>query len=532
MPPAVAAQETGPAGLRGSSPTLGSGGVFTLDSSDVADSDDFSGAFLITHSDNPLNFEDRATANVASRTTGDLVLSLGVMDRLEVGVGVPVVLEQSGINDRGDDLGGTSLGDVQVRPKVVLLDGDGDGVGLATYGKVGLPTGERDDLTTTGEFFVEPGLIADVRSGRWLITANAGARVERETNFANFETGTRLLYGVGTEYDVLQDELKLGAEVFGGTDATYPWGKRLTSPIESLAGVKYIEQNTGVQVQVAAGGGVVEGYSTPEWKVMTGVGFALGNADTDNDGLIGRKDTCPDRPEDKDGFRDLDGCPDRDNDEDGLADLVDACPNTPEDHDGWASLDGCPDRDNDYDGVADAADRCPNDSGRDGFGCPITEDPLKVVVNNELDVPAPVVEVTDDVSTMVSSNRELVLPGRVYFETGSHTLEERARPLLRNLASILRNRADIERVGIIGHADVRGDEAYNRALSERRAAAVKRFLVARGISPSRLVTIPMGEFSPALAPVDAPLDEKLERYEADRRVQFRILEDGSPAASR
>jgi outer membrane protein OmpA-like peptidoglycan-associated protein len=64
-----------------------------------------------------------------------------------------------------------------------------------------------------------------------------------------------------------------------------------------------------------------------------------------------------------------------DRDGDGLKDDVDKCPDQPEDFDGFQDEDGCPDPDNDNDGVLDVNDRCPNVPGpKETDGCPSTTD--------------------------------------------------------------------------------------------------------------------------------------------------------------
>jgi outer membrane protein OmpA-like peptidoglycan-associated protein len=106
--------------------------------------------------------------------------------------------------------------------------------------------------------------------------------------------------------------------------------------------------------------------------------FLLGGGpgkDTDGDGLPDRQDSCPNDPEDKDGYLDDDGCPDRDDDGDGVQDGDDQCPRDAEDRDGWRDGDGCPDPDNDGDGLRDAEDACPDkaedmDGYQDADGCP------------------------------------------------------------------------------------------------------------------------------------------------------------------
>lgn len=85
--------------------------------------------------------------------------------------------------------------------------------------------------------------------------------------------------------------------------------------------------------------------------------------DLDGDGIPDVEDACPARAEDADGFADEDGCPDPDNDDDGLLDAADRCPLEAETRNGWQDDDGCPDEDPDADGdkVPDRLDRCPFD---------------------------------------------------------------------------------------------------------------------------------------------------------------------------
>ncbi len=111
-------------------------------------------------------------------------------------------------------------------------------------------------------------------------------------------------------------------------------------------------------------------------SIKLGITYRLfGDNDTDSDGIPDKIDSCPDEPEDYDGFRDDDGCPDNDNDKDGIADENDNCPDEEEDYDGFADSDGCPDFDNDRDGIPDVNDKCPNraedyDGFEDDDGCP------------------------------------------------------------------------------------------------------------------------------------------------------------------
>jgi hypothetical protein len=115
----------------------------------------------------------------------------------------------------------------------------------------------------------------------------------------------------------------------------------------------------------------------PDW-LMSLAGswqFSFGGSDRDGDGIVDRKDECPDDPEDHDGWQDLDGCPEYDNDMDGIPDARDGAPDQSEDYDGFEDEDGIPDRDNDQDGIPDREDLCPDDpedydGHNDDDGCP------------------------------------------------------------------------------------------------------------------------------------------------------------------
>jgi TPR repeat protein len=65
-------------------------------------------------------------------------------------------------------------------------------------------------------------------------------------------------------------------------------------------------------------------------------------ADDDRDAVINLDDRCRSEPEDKDGYSDGDGCPEKDNDDDGFLDGSDACPDRAESKNDFEDEDGCP----------------------------------------------------------------------------------------------------------------------------------------------------------------------------------------------
>jgi outer membrane protein OmpA-like peptidoglycan-associated protein len=102
----------------------------------------------------------------------------------------------------------------------------------------------------------------------------------------------------------------------------------------------------------------------------------------------------------------------------------------------------------------------------------------------------------------------------IYFATGSDVLRPESTPVLKEIAAMLQEHGDLKLL-IEGHTDNVGDDAANRALSEKRAAAVMRYLVERaGIDASRLEAKGFGESKP-VASNDTP-----EGRQQNRRVEL------------
>jgi peptidoglycan-associated lipoprotein len=85
---------------------------------------------------------------------------------------------------------------------------------------------------------------------------------------------------------------------------------------------------------------------------------------------------------------------------------------------------------------------------------------------------------------------------RVFFDYDSVVLSPEATGVLDQQAAWLQQYPDVI-VTIEGHADERGTREYNLALGDRRANAVKNYLLALGVTPARLLTISYGEERPA-----------------------------------
>lgn len=99
---------------------------------------------------------------------------------------------------------------------------------------------------------------------------------------------------------------------------------------------------------------------------------------------------------------------------------------------------------------------------------------------------------------MAGSQEDLVtnVGDRVFFDFDKAVLKPEAQRTLERQAAWMKQNYKVS-ITVEGHCDERGTREYNLALGERRATAVKNFLVALGIDPGRVSTISYGKERPA-----------------------------------
>jgi len=111
------------------------------------------------------------------------------------------------------------------------------------------------------------------------------------------------------------------------------------------------------------------------------------------------------------------------------------------------------------------------------------------------------------------------LAEKVFFEYDQSMLTDEARAALDRKLTVLKANAGL-RLRISGHADERGSDEYNIALGQRRAVAVKRYLMDQGIDGGRLDVVSFGEEQPA---VQGGTEEA---FAKNRRAEFEITAGG------
>ncbi len=328
--------------------------------------------------------EGTRTEVVQSVLAGEVSGAYGVMDKLQVGVSLPLIFSMSGQGldpntamAGSDGLQISGIGDLRAEAKYHVYDSGP--FALAATGGLTLPSsfgagGNEfigDDLPTVRAHLAAQWTNAD---GKLTFGANTGVIFRKPRTIYSSKVGQQLTYGAAGAFHI-NDRVTVIGEVFGRSALTAL--DLSASPLEGVGGLR-VKATRTLSVLAGGGAGLVQGIGSPGVRAFVSVGWAPDFRDSDHDGIRNDKDKCPIEAEDIDGFEDSDGCPDLDNDNDKRLDSEDKCPNEKEDIDGFEDEDGCPEKDNDKDGIDDVDDRCPNDA-EDGLqpyphdGCPGTK---------------------------------------------------------------------------------------------------------------------------------------------------------------
>ncbi len=243
--------------------------------------------------------------------------------------------------------------------------------------------------------------------------------------------------------------------------------------------------------------------------------------DSDNDGVYDDQDQCPGTLANV--TVDAQGCP-RDTDGDGVADYRDDCPNT----ETYVQVDekGCP-LDSDGDGVADFLDKCPNTrtgANVDIAGCALDSDGDGIADYMDKCPDTPKGTDVDYAgcasSSSVASGTATVAGTWVFkdvqFNTNSDVLDPKSFNTLDKVAEHLKRNPDFK-VEIQGHTDNLGSVAYNTKLSEKRAQAVEKYMLDKGVPSGQVTSAGYGPSMPIAS------NDSSGGRASNRRVEFKQI---------
>lgn len=444
---------------------------------------------------------------VDHRVTANLYAAMGLSDWVELAISAPMIVSQSAQDSPADytapELSSLVPGDLRLHAHLTWLRAHGFGLGTAAV--LVLPTGDAKHLTSTDNPRLEPSLILDFEHTAFLLAVQATYVSRPQSSVLNHVVDDQIRWSAAADVPITT-AFHLGASVFGaaGLGDEQPGLDKYDTPVEFLAGPRAFLP-FGLMAHAAAGSAISSSVGAPDFRIVAGLEWSpeplVGKPSQDDEQLA----IAPSEPDEQIAMPDCVatpdaiGCPILDGDQDGVPDNKDRCPEQAEDADGFKEDDGCPDLDNDSDGIPDTQDSCPLEPETingvsDDDGCP-DEGQSKV---------------------RVTADRIDILE-RVYFDTNKDTIQPKSFGVLEQVAQVLKSRPDITRLRVEGHTDDRGNDAYNLDLSQRRAAAVRQFLIDKGIAADRLVARGYGESHPIGDNTTAA------GRDTNRRVEFHII---------
>jgi len=296
----------------------------------------------------------------------------------------------------------------------------------------------------------------------------------------------------------------------------------------------WFSDNLGLNFQIGKKEGFTDNIAS-HYQSSLGLVVKFGGTDTDGDGVYDKKDACPEVA----GLVEFNGCPDADGD--GVKDSDDACPNVA----GLAAMNGCPDADGDE--IADKDDMCPNSKGTkankgcpdtdgDGVvdkddkcaslagpaanaGCPWPDTDGDSILDKDDKCPSVAGVASEGGCPEVISNEAQMgmnsFAKAILFKTGRASFKSGTTKELDGMLAIM-NQFPAAEFAIKGFTDSIGSASNNLKLSDKRANAVRDYLVKNGIAASRLTAKGFGE--------DSPVDTNMYRAGRanNRRVEVKV----------
>jgi outer membrane protein OmpA-like peptidoglycan-associated protein len=472
---------------------------------------------------------------VQNQFTTYLTAGLELMERLSVGVTLPVVVYQHGTSPcarasipcQSTDVNPVAASDVRLDARIIAYRNRDRKLHLGFAGSLWVASGDDISFTSDDQSHGALQALGEYDFGKFILAANTGVHLRPPRGLNLLHVGNEWTWSVGGFVPLRDGAVRVGGNIYGstglgesrGTDTTFT--KRNT-PLAWLGELRFaLDKARNGWFGAGAGTRLSSGYGAPDVRVLATLGYSFPLRDTnpgapgrryvadnldestfsdrDRDGIPDDLDLCPDEPEDGAEPDPDDGCPaPPDRDRDGIPDESDKCPDQPEDKDGIDDLDGCPEDDFDKDGVPDASDKCPREPGQPSAdpeknGCP-------------------------QFIRRIEGSTEIQILKKVEFATASSVILPNSFPILDEVLALLNANPDIKKVGVEGHTDIRGAHDMNMRLSQSRAESVMRYLTQKGINASRLTAKGYGP--------DKPIDsnDTDEGRQRNRRVEFHILE--------
>lgn len=519
-----------------------------------------------------------AASIVRHQFTAHLGGSIMLVDRVRIGIGVPLQLVADGqgtlinnvVHRPAEDV---AVGDVRLSVDARIVGRSRDAASLSAGASLYAPSGTPSAYTGDGKPRFAPRVQFAGRMSMFAYAARVGFMLRgRDEAFGDGYIGNSITGAVSAGVLLANERILIGPEIFTSTVlADSRAFDKETTPVEGILGAHF-DTGRNIRISAGAGLGLTHSYGAPVARGLLSLEWIPGDAkpdapeakaDRDGDGISDCEDACSYVRGAPSADPSKNGCP-LDSDDDGVHDDVDACPGVPGIHSPDTQANGCP-QDTDYDGVPDVEDACPRERGTrthdpktngcangdrdaDGVldnvdacpdqagvkttdtktnGCP-DPDRDKDGIPNEADACPDDAGKADPDAKKNGCPKAFLQGGtikitdQVKFKTNSAELApgKDSEDVLQAVLGVMKAHPEVKAIRVEGHTDNTGDATRNKALSQARAESVAKWLEKNGIEKSRLTSAGFG----AEKPIDSN-DTEPGRTN-NRRVEFHV-EEGS-----
>ncbi|MBK7865396.1 MAG: hypothetical protein IPJ65_43725 [Archangiaceae bacterium] len=264
-------------------PQAGNGDVLGVQSATISQHQRPQAQLWFSYADVPLRVfatDDHGVQRslAANQETLTLAASMGLFDRLELGIALPVTFTQSteaSVVDPALGTGGSnaSLADLRVQAKVRLVTAGG--FAFAVSLPVTLPTGDGA-YSGYGSVTASPSAIGQFSGPRRsAVMLNAGVAVRSEHQLLNLTVGSAFTYAFAARVDLLP-RYRVAAMLNVGGEVGFSNPKAAQSPLEAVVAVRWLPVKS-LAFTIGAGPGLSPGYGTPRFRVLASLGWVPGD---------------------------------------------------------------------------------------------------------------------------------------------------------------------------------------------------------------------------------------------------------------
>jgi OOP family OmpA-OmpF porin len=272
--PAVASAEAYSVDIELVRPTFSQGHLFGVDSPIIEKQGELRYGTFLQYEHAPLviyEFGEPAGTVVGDRIQDYLGVSYDAYPNMSARLTIPLAVQWGGAREEWEADSSAGLGDIGLGFRWMAINAGPIAAGLR--GDLYAPTSTSASYLGERTPRFAPGLLASLGFGPAELLVDAGAVLRElvETN-EDFQLGSELKISGGLRYFIQPDQLAVGATVISHAGFSEFFSGGAENTLESVGGVQ-IWPKKGMQLDLGAGRGFVQGYGTTQIRVMAGLTF-------------------------------------------------------------------------------------------------------------------------------------------------------------------------------------------------------------------------------------------------------------------